>query len=371
MIRLSRASVGEEEKEALARVIDAGYLGMGEEVRLFEEELKNFIGGNRHVICVSTGTAALQLAISSLGLGQGDEVIIPSITYVASFQAVSATGARPVACDVRKRDIYLDVEDARRRLTSRTRAIMPVHYASGTNGLDEVYAFAKEHSLRVIEDAAHSFGSEHGGRKVGADGDVVCFSFDGIKNITSGEGGAIVTADDEVAQRARDARLLGVERDTEARFAARRSWVFDVHHQGFRYHMNNLNAALGRAQMVKAAVFFQRRRELSTRYRKELADLNAISILDLNWDEIVPHVFVVRVLDGSRDELRAALKERGIETGFHYQPNHKLAFFADGESLPRAEQMAEELITIPLHAQLTDNEQTQVIGAIRAFVEKS
>jgi len=370
MIKLSRASIGEEEKQALARVVDAGYLGMGEEVRLFEGELENFFGGDRHVICVSTGTAALQLAVSSLGLGPGDEVIIPSITYVASFQAVSAAGATPVACDVRKSDVYLDIEDAKRRLTQRTRAIMPVHYASGTKGLHEVYAFAREHSLRVIEDAAHSFGGEHDGKRVGTRGDVVCFSFDGIKNITAGEGGAIVTSDDEVARRARDARLLGVERDTEARFAGRRSWSFEVHHQGFRYHMSNLHAALGRAQMMKVQAFCRRRRELAARYRKELAGLNAISMLDLNWHEIVPHIFVVRVLDGSRDALREALHGQGIETGFHYQPNHKLAFFSEDKELPQAELLAEELLTIPLHAQLTDTEQTQVIDTIRCFMEK-
>jgi dTDP-4-amino-4,6-dideoxygalactose transaminase len=367
VIRLSRSLVGEEEKAALARVIDAGYLGMGEEVRLFEQEIAAYLGSDRHVVCVATGTAALQLAVSSLGLGQGDEVIVPSITYVASFQAISATGAKPIACDVRKGDVYLDVADAERRLTPRTRAIMAVHYASGTAGLGEVYEFAGKHGLRVIEDAAHSFGGSHGGRKVGADGDVVCFSFDGIKNITSGEGGAIVTADAEVARRARDARLLGVEKDTEARFEARRSWTFDVHHQGFRYHMSNLNAAVGREQLKKVDHFSERRRALAARYRRELAGLNSVTMLELNWDEIVPHIFVLRLPDRSRSVFQTALKAREIETGFHYQPNHKLAFFSAGVSLPAAEQLGEELVTIPLHAALTDAEQTEIIEAIKVF----
>jgi dTDP-4-amino-4,6-dideoxygalactose transaminase len=229
-------------------------------VRLFEQELATYLGTDRHVICVNTGTSALQLAVSSLGLGAGDEVLVPTITYVASFQAIAATGAKPIACDVRPEDLYLDMKDAARRLTSRTKAIMPVHYASGSRGLDAVYEFAGKHNLRVIEDAAHSFGGSHSGAKVGARGDVVCFSFDGIKNITSGEGGAIVTADDQVARLARDARLLGVEKDTEARFSAKRSWTFDVHHQGFRYHMSNLNAAVGRAQLAMGYSFSTRRR---------------------------------------------------------------------------------------------------------------
>jgi dTDP-4-amino-4,6-dideoxygalactose transaminase len=366
-IRLSRSLVGQEEKDALARVIDAGYLGMGEEVRLFEQEIGAYLDTDRHVVCVATGTAALQLAVSSLGLGAGDEVLVPTITYVASFQAIRAAGAKPVACDVRPGDLYLDMEDAARRLTPRTRAIMPVHYASGSRGLDAVYEFARRHGLRVIEDAAHSFGGSHGGRKVGADGDVVCFSFDGIKNITSGEGGAILTGDAEVARLARDARLLGVERDTEARFSAKRSWNFDVQHQGYRYHMSNLMAAVGRAQLAKVDTFSERRRAVAARYREALSGLNAVTVLDLNWDEIVPHIFVIRVSDGRRDALGDFLKGKGIESGFHYQPNHKLSLFADGGAFPRADKAAEEILTIPLHAALSDAEQDEVIAAIREF----
>lgn len=366
VIRLSRSSVGEEEKMALAGVIDAGYLGMGEEVRRFEEELAAFLGGGREVVCVNTGTAALHLAVAALDIGPGDEVLVPTITYVASFQAIHATGATPVACDVRQGDLYLDVADARQRLTARTKAVMPVHYASGTRGLAEVYEFARANGLRVIEDAAHSFGGDYDGRKVGATGDIVCFSFDGIKNITSGEGGAIVTSDPQVAARCRDARLLGVERDTEARYAARRSWTFDVTHQGFRYHMSNLMAAVGRVQLGKVGKFVARRRALAARYRAGFADLNAIAMLELDWEQIVPHIFVIRVVGGARDALAAALKDAGIETGFHYQPNHTLSLFAGGPC-PVAEGLAEEILTIPLHAELTDAEQDAVIAAVRDF----
>jgi dTDP-4-amino-4,6-dideoxygalactose transaminase len=366
-IRLSRSLVGVEEKEALARVIDAGYLGMGDEVRLFEQELAAFLGTDRHVVCVSTGTAALQLAVSSLGLEQGDEVLVPTITYVASFQAIKAAGAIPVACDIRPGDLYLDIDDATQRLTPRTRAIMPVHYASGSRGLGQVYDFAKEQNLRVIEDAAHSFGGSVRGRKVGAEGDVVCFSFDGIKNITCGDGGAIVTADAEVARLARDARLLGVEKDTEARFSARRSWTFDVHHQGYRYHMSNLMAAVGRAQLEKINTFSARRRVLATRYREALGGLNFVAVLDLNWDEIVPHIFVIRISDGQRDALADFLKSKCIETGFHYQPNHRLSYFSEQGAFPHADKAADEILSIPLHAALTDAEQDEVIAAIRAF----
>ena len=159
-IRLSRSSVGAEEKAALARVIDGGYLGMGEEVRLFEEEIAAYLGGNRFVTCVATGTAALHMAVSCLDLGAGDEVLVPTITYVACFQAIRATGATPVACDVRPGDIFIDPADAERRITGRTKAIMPVHYAGSAAGLEDIYSLARKHGLRVIEDAAHSFGAD-------------------------------------------------------------------------------------------------------------------------------------------------------------------------------------------------------------------
>src|SRR5450759_1400654 len=206
-----------------------------------------FIGGNRQVICVNTGTAALQLAVQACGIGRGDDVLVPTLTFVSCFQAVSATGATPVACEVLRDNGCLDPEDAARRITAHTKAIMPVHYASGAGKLYDVYALAKKHGLRVIEDAAHAFGGTRNGARVGATGDVVCFSFDGIKNITSGEGGAVVTSDAAVANRIKDARLLGVEKDTEKRYTGKRSWEFDVTAQGWRYHMSNVFAALGRA----------------------------------------------------------------------------------------------------------------------------
>ncbi len=369
VIRLSRSAVGEEEKQALARVIDNDYLGMGTEVRLFEEELTAYFDGGRQVVCVATGTAALHLAMSVLDIGPNDEVLIPTITYVGCFQVVSATGAKPVACDVRETDVFFDLNAAERKLTARTRAIMPVHYASSARGLEDVYAFARANGLRVIEDATHAFGGTRRGVKVGVEGDIVCFSFDGIKNITCGEGGAIVTSDGEVARRARDGRLLGVEKDTESRFSGKRSWSFDVRHQGFRYHMSNMNAAVGRKQLKKLERFSEHRRAIASRYRRELGALNDLVLLDLDWDGLVPHIFVVRVAGGRRDALRQYLHDRDIETGFHYQPNHRLTFFAENGPFPVADRLAGELLTLPLHVELTNQEVSQVIDATKEFFQ--
>ena len=370
-IRLSRSSINESDIRAVEAVLRRAFLGMGSEVEAFEKEIRQFIGGDREVVCVSTGTSALHLALQACGIGPGDEVLVPTLTFVASFQAISATGATPMACDVCNDNACLDPEDAARRITPRTRAIMPVHYASGPGRLDAIYALAGQHGLRVIEDAAHAFGCGNNGGRVGAAGDVVCFSFDGIKNITSGEGGAVLTADAAVASRLRDARLLGVEKDTEKRFAGQRSWEFDVKAQGWRGHMSNINAALGRSQLSRFETEFAPKRvKMARRYVEALSDCQHVRHLNLSYGAIIPHIFPVFISGRSRDVIRQTLKSANIETGIHYKPNHLLSFYGGGRpSLPVAEKLYEEMLSLPLHCELTDGEQTQVLqileGALR------
>lgn len=368
VIRLSKSCVGQEESLALAKVIEAGYLGMGRDVQFFEEEIRAFLQTEHEVMCVNTGTAALHLALSCMDIGPGDEVLVPSLTYVASFQAISATGAKPVACDVTAERGFVDVSDAKKRLTSRAKAIMPVHYASNSVGLREVYEFAAQNGLRVVEDAAHAFGGEFESRLVGASGDVVCFSFDGIKNITSGEGGAVVTNDAKLAQRIRDARLLGVEKDTEKRYQGGRSWEFEVSHQGYRYHMSNLMAAIGREQLKKLPVFAAHRRQCVANYIKAFKGVAGIQLLDFDHRQIVPHIFCVRIVNGKRNDLLDYLRAQNIECGVHYHPNHKLEFFRSSYSLPIAEKLVQELISLPLHSELSSEEQERVIAAVQGFM---
>ncbi|MFO1489146.1 MAG: DegT/DnrJ/EryC1/StrS family aminotransferase [Verrucomicrobiota bacterium] len=370
LIRLSRSSVSEADVEAVSAALRKAFLGMGAEVDAFEKELALYIGGNRHVMCVSTGTTALHLAVQACGIGPGDEVLVPSLTFVASFQAISATGARPVACDVLRATGCLDPDDAARRITPRTKAIMPVHYASGPAPLEKIYSLAKQHNLRVIEDAAHAFGCSFNGQRVGSVGDVQCFSFDGIKNITSAEGGAVVTGDPVVAERVRDARLLGVEKDTEKRFSGQRSWEFDVKAQGWRGHMSNLNAALGRSQLRRLdSEFGPRRAALAKRYVRQLDGVPGLCHLNLNYGPIVPHIFPVFIAGGKRDAVREALKAENIESGIHYKPNHLLSVYGGGQvSLPVAEELYAQMLTLPLHYELTDDEQDRVTGTLRTFL---
>jgi dTDP-4-amino-4,6-dideoxygalactose transaminase len=370
LIRLSKSCLGPAEKQAVMGVLDREYLGMGAEVQQFEHELGAFFG--RPAVCVVNGTAALHLALQGCGIGPGDEVLVPSLTYVASFQAISATGAKPVACDIDVESCILDWRDAERRLTSRTKAVMPVHYTGGVGDLDAIQSFGRRHGLRVIEDAAHAIGTTYQGKRIGSYGDVACFSFDGIKNITSGEGGCVITDDPVLLRNAQDARMLGVEKDTEKRYTGGRSWEFDVTAQGWRYHMSNLMAAIGLQQLKRFPEMAAARQSLARRYDELLHRHPRIRPLPRDYNTIVPHIYVVRINDlWDRKALQNQLIEQGIQTGIHYQPNHTLTRFRDLGALPLpvTDAVFPTLLTMPLHPDLTEDDVEFVCERLKACLD--
>lgn len=370
-IRLSKSCIGQEEIDAVTDVLKREYLGMGIDVHKFEDDLKEFFG--RDVTLVNTGTAALHLACQGIGLKEGDEVLVQSLTYVACFQAIRATCATPVACEVTDDTLTIDLEDAERKVTPRTKAIMPVHYAGQVGDLDAVYAFAKKHNLRVIEDASHGFGTIYKGRKIGSFGDVTCISMDGIKNITSGEGGMIITDDPKVQKVVKDARLLSVQNDTDSRFKGTRTWVFDVDQAGWRYHMSNIMAAIGYTQLKKFPKFKEIRQRLAKIYQQELEGVDGVKLIPCNYDEVVPHIVVIRVREDKRDAVKEALNEAGVGTGMHYRPNHLLTLFAgnqDNKTLAHTDQVYKELITVPLHPDLTEDDIHFICGIIKEELKK-
>lgn len=348
-IRLSKSVIGLEEIEAVTAVLQKEFLGMGEEVFKFEEELSSYIGSP--TVCVNTGTAALQLALQACDIGIGDEVLVQSLTYLASFQAISATGAKPIACEVNSHDLTIDLEDAKKRLTKNTKAIMPVHYSGNPGDLEAIYSFAEEHNLRVIEDAAHAFGSIYKNSLIGSFGDICCFSFDGIKNITSGEGGAIVSKDKTLINRIKDLRLLGVSKDSDNRYKNQRTWDLNVKEQGWRFHMSNIMASIGIEQLKKFKVFQKQRKELAKHYQKLLSEVSEIELLDIDYNFITPHIFIVKVKNGNRDLLKIGLENNGVQTGVHYYPNHLLKYYSN-YPLPITELLYSNILTLPLHPDL-------------------
>ncbi len=365
MIRLSKSKIGKEEISAVTKVLKNEYLGMGEEVGVFEKDLSKFF--LRESICVSSGTAAIQLAIQACNIGNGDEILVPSMTYVATFQAIKATGAEPIACDIDEDTYLIDLNDASSKISKNTKAIIPVHYTGGVGNLDELYGFASKNNLRVIEDAAHAFGTKYKGNLIGSIGDIVCFSFDGIKNITSGEGGCVVTDDSKVAENIKNARLLGVEKDSVNRYKNLRSWSFDVSNQGWRYHMSNIMAAIGIEQLKKFNKLAALRKQIAINYDQLLSSNQNIKFLNRDYNNVVPHIYVVRINGlNDRDGLRRAMNKRGIEIGVHYTPNHFLSFFKSDQTnkLPITEKVYKEIISLPIHPDINNGDIKNVISTL-------
>jgi dTDP-4-amino-4,6-dideoxygalactose transaminase len=354
-MRLSQPALDEEELDAVTRVLRSEFLGMGKEVSEFEALLSEYF--SNQVLCVNTGTSALQLALSAAGVVGGDEVLVPSLTYVATFQAISAIGAIPVSCDVQVNDLQIDIEDAANRITNKTKAIVPVYFSGATSCFERVEKFSAENGLINIPDAAHALGSRKEGKLIGSGNGTNVFSLDGIKNITSGEGGIIVSSDPKVIQNAKDARLLGVIGDSSKRASRERSWDFDVREQGWRFHMSDIFAAIGKVQFSKLEKFAAVRKAHFSMYSELLSEIPEVTLFD--WDindGMVPHVFVIRIPGmKSRESLRVSLMKEDIPTGIHYKPNHLLSFYANpsAAALVRTESIYSEILTLPLHTRLT------------------
>jgi dTDP-4-amino-4,6-dideoxygalactose transaminase len=366
-IKLSSPLIGYEEIEAVTRVLQSHNLNMGRETMLFEEELKSFFGQDDIYVCaVNSGTAALTLALSAYGLGPGDEILVPTYTFVATFQAVSAIGATAIPCDVDVEDAFVNLEDATARLSSRTKAVVPVLYAGCDQQLSRVYDFADQYSLRVVVDAAHSFGTA--GIVKDCPG-AICFSFDAIKNITCGDGGLIVTKDLALYTRIKDARLLGISGDTAARYKGERTWDPDVTFQGYRFHLNSIAAAIGRAQLSKFDLLKEKRRKYARMYFSGLSGLSMthLSFFPIEPDRIVPHIFPILVKNQKRNALREFLGQRGIETGVQYKPNHLLSFYNLKYSLVNAETIYHSVLSLPLHPRLDEGDVEYVVESIIEF----
>lgn len=361
MLQVSKPNLGTAEEQAIIRVMRSGYLGQGPEVAAFEAEIQEYLQTQREVVAVGSGTAALHLALQAIGVGAGDEVLVPSLTFVASFQAISATGATAIACDIDPLTGLLDLQQAQRKITSRTKAVMPVHYASQPLDPQKLSFFAAAHRLRVIEDAAHSFGSRVGQQLVGSFGDVVCFSFDPIKNITCSEGGAVVTNDKSVAAYIRSARKLGLSGSVQDP---------EVQSQGWRYHMSDMMASIGRVQLKRFETeILPYRKNLRALYQKELATCPGLSILQLSPGvELAPHIFVIRLQKEKRASVIQALHEIGIETKIHYKPNHLLQKYQQNDC-PKSENIYNEILTLPLHLEVTSEDVLRICSTITAILK--
>jgi dTDP-4-amino-4,6-dideoxygalactose transaminase len=357
VIPIARPQMGEDEKSRVWEAMASGSLAQGPRVLEFEERFAAFIGSG-HAVATSSGTTALHLALLGYGIGPGDEVITVPFTFIASANSILYTGARPAFVDIGEHDFTMDAAQVEAAITPRTRAIMPVSLYGQPADMPAITEIAERHGLAVVEDACQAHGAAIGDRKSGTWG-AGTFSFYPTKNMTTGEGGMLTTHDAELADRVRLLREHGMK--------------VRYHHDvvGYNFRMTDIAAAIGLAQLPKLAAFNDRRRAIAARYDVELRGV-AIPVVPPDVTHVY-HQYTIRV--NRRDEFAERLKERGVGSAIYYPiPVHRqkpfVALGYGGESYPVTDRLTEEVLSIPVHPSLSDDEVAQVIGAVNATAEE-
>jgi dTDP-4-amino-4,6-dideoxygalactose transaminase len=371
-----RPAITADEIDEVTAVLRSGWLTTGPKTREFEEKFAAFLGGGVEAIAVNSATAGLHLAAEACGIGPGDSVIVPTLTFTATAEVIRYLGAEVVLVDVQPGTHLIDLVDAERKLTSSCKAIMPVHFGGLPCDMHAMLDFAARKGLRVIEDAAHAFPANCDGRPIGAwNSDACVFSFYANKTITTGEGGMLVTCNPEIAKRARLMRTHGLNRDSFDRFRTLgASWVYDIVAPGFKYNMTDVAAALGVAQLAKANFLQRQRQETVHRY------LDALKGLPLDLPAQAPdgdlhswHLFPIRIhgdAAATRDEVIASLTKARIGSSVHYRPLHEMSYWKarypvqEGE-FPVADRYFAGAVTLPLFPGMTDAEVERVARVLR------
>lgn len=366
MIPVYRPYHDDLEIKYLKEVIDSGWWGLGPKTNEFEKRFANYIG-TKHALGLNSATAALHLALICIDV-KDYEVITPAMTFVSTNHAILYNGGIPVFCDVEPGNLNVTAEEIAKLITPRTKAIIVVHYGGYACDMDLIMELAKENKLAVIEDCAHACGGKYKERMLGSIGDFGSFSFQAVKNLATGDGGMLTTNNDEWAERIKKLRWVGISKDTFDRGAGNSyDWFYDVTEAGYKYHMNDIIAALGLAQLEKLEWMNDRRRYWSERYREAFRDIPAIQMPPVK-DYMFPacHNFVIKA--PRRDELRASLMEKGVTTGVHYYPNHLYDMYKPWyRQLPLSEAIWKELVTLPLYPDLHADEFDLITNTIREF----
>lgn len=350
MIPAARPLVGDEEREAVDRVMRSGMLAQGPEVAAFEEEFSHVVDG-RHSIAVNSGTSAIHLSMLALGIGPGDEVIVPSFTFAATANAVHLTGATAVFADIETDYFSLDPAAVEAAITPRTKAVMPVHLYGHPADLVTLSEIAARHNIWLIEDAAQAHAASVNGKPVGAWGDAASFSFYPTKNMTSGEGGMVTTDSADVDRTMRLLRSQGMEK----RYA---NEIF-----GFNNRMTDIHAAIGRVQLTKLADWTVKRQANAAFLSENITGV--ITPPTASWATHVFHQYTIRVVDQNRDRFAEELSARGIGSGVYYPtPVHRLPSFGLDLDLPATELVVDQVLSLPVHPSLSDAELEQIVTAV-------
>lgn len=373
MIPMFKPLLEEEEMNASRDSLEMGWLGMGSYVSQFEDQLKSTIDAtDRYVAAVSTGTAGLHVGLLLARVTSGDEVIVSSFNCSADFQAITWTGADIVFCDCDNDSLTIDINKAEKLLSPRTKAIIIMDYGCTLCDYEAINDFSVKNGLRIIHDAAHSFGSKYKGKAIGGFSDICVFSYDPVKTITCLDGGAVVVRTEEELKYVQELRLLGMQQPASVMYKNQRAWTFDVEHVGFRYHMLNMHAAIGLAQLKKLDIISQTRVKACRYYSHLLADLPMVKTPMSSFDEINPFIYYIRVPERHRDSLRIFLKENNIDTGIHWQPGHWFSLWKNCRSgdLSVTDRVGKEIISLPLHSKMSLEIVEEISSKIHNYFEK-
>jgi len=372
-----RASIGEAEIAEVIEVLKSGWLTTGPRVLDFEREFATYVDCP-HAVAVSSCTAALQLALDAIGLRAGDEVLLPTYTFTSTAEVVTYFGGRPVLCDSLPGGFNIDTAQLEKRITSRTRAIVPVHIAGHPCDLTGVQEIAQRHGLRVIEDAAHALPAIYRGRRIGGISEMTAFSFYATKTITTGEGGMLTTQNDDFAVRARMMRLHGISGDAWKRYSKAGSWYYEVVAAGYKANLTDIQAAIGRVQLAKADDLWKRRTHIAQHYMDAFSGFEELEMPPLSPDSVDSwHLFILRLkperLDIGRNDFIEELKKKGIGTSVHFIPLHLHPFYAIRYAhrrgdFPNAEDAYSRCLSLPIFPDMTEVEIESVIEAVCSTV---
>ena len=374
-LAFSLPDIDDKEILEVSDTLQSGWITSGPKTKIFESNFQEFIGGGVDAIAVNSATAGLHLALEALGVSEGDEVITTTLTFTATTEVVRYLGADVKLVDVDPTTLNIDINAIRNAITSKTKVIIPVHYAGLSCDMDGILSLAAEFNLKVVEDAAHALPTTYKGDMVGSlQSDATVFSFYANKTMTTGEGGMVVTRNVNLAKRIKIMRLHGIDRDSFDRFQSKKpAWYYEVVAPGFKYNMTDIAAAIGVQQLKKLPGFLKRRQYLAKRYFDALSSLPLILPSDdMNGGSHSWHLFVIRLQDNAlmdRDELIQFLSDQGIGTSVHYVPLHRQPYWRDRYNLtndifPEADKAYLSMVSIPLYTAMSDEQQDGVIRAL-------
>lgn len=373
-IPYGRQSISEEDIQAVVDVLRSDYLTTGPKVTEFENTVANYVGA-KYAVAVSNGTAALHIACLAAGIQPEDEVIVSPITFAASANCVLYCGGKPVFADIKPDTYNIDPEDIERKITSRTKAIIAVHYTGQPCEMDEITAIAKKHNLVVIEDGAQVISGEYKGKKIGSISDMTTFSFHPVKPVTTGEGGMVTTNNEELYQRLKLFHTHGITREESLLTHNEGPWYYEQLELGYNYRITDIQCALGISQMKRLDQFAAHRRKLAYRYDEAFVFCKDIVTPYQHPDCLSSyHLYMIQVPTEHRREIFENLRNKGIGVNVHYIPVYKLPYYQQhgyqNTCCPNAEAFYARAITLPLYADMTEEQVDYVVECVRDEVEK-